>query len=186
MFNYQQSIRQKIRFGYYAVVVMIVGLSIFTYFELNFIEKKIMFGEAISEFFDTTLEIRRFEKNYFLYEKRSDFDENLQYVTKAQELIVTNSAAFAAVTSEGQVPALAANLEKYKDHMERYEKLNQQRAAGQNGDSASIAAIGKDHPEVRQGHHHQRRRYRKNGAEKPAGHAGAVRAVCSSFPLQSW
>lgn len=143
MFNYQQSIRQKIRFGYYAVVVMIVGLSVFTYLELNYLEKKIMFGEAISEFFDTTLEIRRFEKNYFLYEKRSDLDENLQYVTKAQELLATNSIAFAAVTSEGQVPALAANLEKYKDHMERYEKLNQRKTSQQYGESASIAAIEK-------------------------------------------
>ena len=143
MFTYKPSIRQKIRFGYYAVVVMIVGLSIFTYMELNFLEKKIMFGEAISEFFDTTLEIRRFEKNYFLYEKRSDFDENLRYVTKAQELLATNSIAFAAVTAEGQVPALAANLEKYKDHMERYEKLNRQRASRRNGESASIAAIEK-------------------------------------------
>ena len=143
MFTYKPSIRQKIRFGYYAVVVMIVGLSIFTYMELNYLEKKIMFGEAITEFFDTTLEIRRFEKNYFLYEKRSDLDENLRYVSKAQELLAVNSIAFAAVTSEGQVPALAANLEKYKDHMERYEKLNQRKTSRQYGESASIAAIEK-------------------------------------------
>jgi two-component system, NtrC family, sensor kinase len=143
MFTYKPSIRQKIRLGYYAVVVMIVGLSIFTYFELNFIEKKIMFGEAISEFFDTTLEIRRFEKNYFLYEKRSDLDENLRYVTKAQELLATNSIAFAAVTSEGQVPALTADLVKYKDLMERYEKLNRQKTSQRAGESSSIAAIEK-------------------------------------------
>jgi signal transduction histidine kinase len=111
--------------------------------ELNFLEKKIMFGEAISEFFDTTLEIRRFEKNYFLYEKRSDFDENLRYVTKAQELLATNSIAFAAVTSEGQIPSLTTNLEKYKDLMERYEKLNQQRTSQRAGERASIAAIEK-------------------------------------------
>ena len=143
MFSAQPSIRQKIRFGYYAVVVMIVGLSVFTYFELSFLEKKIMFGEAISEFFDTTLEIRRFEKNYFLYEKRSDFDENLSYVSKAQELLAANSAAFTAVTSEGQVPALAANLEKYRDHMERYERLNRRKTSRRDGESASITAIEK-------------------------------------------
>ena len=143
MFNYQQSIRQKIRFGYYAVVVMIVGLSIFTYIELNFLEKKIMYGEAISEFFDATLEIRRFEKNYFLYEKRPDFDENIRYVTKAQELLAANSIAFAAVTSEGQIPALVANLERYKDHMERYEKLIRQKATQPEGENASITAIEK-------------------------------------------
>lgn len=143
MFTYKPSIRQKIRLGYYAVVVMIVGLSIFTYLELNFLEKKIMFGEAISEFFDTTLEIRRFEKNYFLYEKRSDFDENLRYVTKAQELFAANRTAFATVTSEGQVPALAANLEKYKNLMERYEKMNLQKTSLQTGESLAIVAVEK-------------------------------------------
>jgi len=143
MFTYKPSIRQKIRFGYYAVVVMIVGLSIFTYMELNFLEKKIMFGEAISEFFDTTLEIRRFEKNYFLYEKRSDLNENLRYVTKAQELLAINGLAFVAVTSEGQIPALADNLIKYKDLMERYEMLNRQKAFRPARENASIAAIEK-------------------------------------------
>ncbi len=58
MFKYQPSIRQKITFGYYAILTLIIGLSIFTFIELRFMEKKIMFGEAISEFFDTTLEIR--------------------------------------------------------------------------------------------------------------------------------
>ncbi len=141
MFTYKPSLRQKIQFGYYAVVAMIVGLSIFTYMELNFVEKKIMFGEAISEFFDTTLEIRRFEKNYFLYEKRSDFNENLLYVTKARELLAANSSAFSAVTSEGQLPELAANLEKYKDLMERYEKLKQQRTFQGTEVNASTIAI---------------------------------------------
>ncbi len=141
MLIYKPSLRQKIRFGYYAVVAMIVGLSIFTYMELNFVEKKIMFGEAISEFFDATLEIRRFEKNYFLYEKRSDFNENLLYVTKARELLAVNSSAFAAVTSEEQLPELAANLEKYKDLMERYEKLIQQRTSRGAEINAATSAI---------------------------------------------
>jgi len=123
MINYQQSIRQKVRLGYYAVVIMIAGLSAFTYFELNFLEKKVMSGEAISEFFDTTLEIRRFEKNYFLYEQRSDYDETLQYVRRAGELFDANSAAFAAVAAPEQVIGLRNALERYRTLMERYEKL---------------------------------------------------------------
>jgi len=139
--KYKPSIRQKIRLGYYAVVAMIVGLSIFTFIELNYLEKKIMFGEAISEFFDTTLEIRRFEKNYFLYVKSSDFDENLRYVTKAQDLLSANSVAFAAVTAEGQVPALAANLDKYKLLMQRYEKLNQRESAHRSSENEATSAL---------------------------------------------
>ena len=123
MIKYRQSIRQKIRVGYYAVVVIIIALSGFTFLELNYLEKKIMFGEAISEFFDTTLEIRRFEKNYFLYEKRSDYEENIRYVIRADELLDANSAGFAALSSGDRVTALRADLRQYHGLMEQYEKL---------------------------------------------------------------
>lgn len=130
MKRYQQSIRQKVRFGYYAVVVMIVGLSAFTFLELNYLEKKIMSGEAISEFFDTVLEIRRFEKNYFLYEQRSDYDENLQFVTRAGELFDANISGFAAVASVDQVIGTRDGLKRYKGLMEQYEKLIRRQKRG--------------------------------------------------------
>ncbi|MHB8844584.1 MAG: sensor histidine kinase [Nitrospirota bacterium] len=123
MKKFQQSIRNKVRLGYYAVVVMIIGLSAFTFFELNFLENKIMSGEAISEFFDTALEIRRFEKNYFLYEQRSDYDENIEYVTRAGELFEANIAGFAAVASVDQIIGLRDDLLRYRTLMEQYEKL---------------------------------------------------------------
>ncbi len=121
--KYQSSIRQKIKIGYYAVVIMIVGLSAFTFIELNYLEKKIMSGEAISEFFDATLEVRRFEKNYFLYEQLSDYEENIRYVTRAGELFDANIAAFAAVETGDRIISLRDNLQLYKDLMGRYENL---------------------------------------------------------------
>jgi signal transduction histidine kinase len=122
--KYKQSIRQKVRLGYFAVVIMILGLSAFTLIEINYLEKKVIFGEVISEFFDTILEVRRFEKNYFLYEQRSDFEENIRYVSRAQELLEHNLPAFTAVASAGQVASLRDNMEKYKAVMELYERLN--------------------------------------------------------------
>ncbi len=123
MIRYRQSIRQKIRLGYYAVVVIIVGLSAFAFFELSYLEKKITVGEVISEFFDTALEVRRFEKNYFLYEQRSDYEENLRYVTRAGELLAANRSGFVALSSEDQATLLADDLRSYRDLMEEYEKL---------------------------------------------------------------
>ena len=140
MIKYRQSIRQKIRVGYYAVVVIIIALSVFTFLELNYLEKKIMFGEAISEFFDTALEIRRFEKNYFLYEKRSDFEENVRYVIRAGELLQANNAGFVTLLSIDLVNALRADLQRYQGLMEQYEKLirRQQR---QPADDDSVSKI---------------------------------------------
>ena len=138
MKRFRQSIRQKVRFGYYAVVIMIIGLSAFTFIELNFLEKKVVSGEAISEFFDTALEIRRFEKNYFLYEQRSDYDENLQYVKRAGELFNANLAGFAAVATTEQVIGLREGLLRYRELMEQYEKLIRRQQTRHTGSDSAL------------------------------------------------
>ena len=144
MFNYKPSIRQKITLGYYAIVAMMVGLTLFTFLELRYIEKKIMFGEAISEFFDTTLEIRRFEKNFFLYEQRSDYDENVSYVGKAQDFIDRNITGFTSVASSKQISTLQVSLKDYKDMMEQYAGLLRENTARKNMLSGKIRVTGKD------------------------------------------
>ncbi len=122
MLEFKPSIRQKITLGYYAIVIIILGLSIFTFVELSLVEKKIMFGEAISDFFDTTLEIRRFEKNFFLYAKEFDYEENVKYVARAQELIEVNIPGFNTIARPEQVETLRKNLAAYKVLMDRYSK----------------------------------------------------------------
>jgi signal transduction histidine kinase len=144
MFDYKPSIRQKITLGYYAIVAMIIGLTMFTFLELRYIEKKIMFGEAISEFFDTTLEIRRFEKNFFLYEQRSDYEENVKYVTRAQDFIDRNITGFTAVASSEQISTLQVSLKDYKDMMEQYAGLRRENTARKNMLAGKIRVTGKD------------------------------------------
>jgi len=144
MFNYHPSIRQKITLGYYAIVAMIIGLTVFTFLELRFIERKIIFGEAISEFFDTTLEIRRFEKNFFLYEERSDYDENVKYVSRAQDILDRNIVGFSALASSGQVSLLQDGLKTYRELMEQYAGTDERFAARRNILAGRIRVAGKD------------------------------------------
>jgi len=144
MFKYQPSIRQKITFGYYAILVIIVGLSIFTFMELRFMEKKIMFGEAISEFFDTTLEIRRFEKNYFLYNQESDYYENIEYVKKAQELLEKNIKGFETIADPLQISSLKNGLKIYKELMEENAGLNRRHNIQKTIMEGKIRKTGKD------------------------------------------
>lgn len=118
--KYQPSIRQKITVGYYVIVAVLAGLSIFTLMELRFLERKIIFGNVISEFFDSTLEIRRFEKNYFLYGKENDIRANIGYVIKAQDMLVNNEAGFIEIAGVEQTEQLKTGLFKYRQLMERY------------------------------------------------------------------
>jgi len=120
MFKYDSSIRQKIILGYYSIVAFIVGLSLFAFLELSFIEKKIMFGDIISEFFDTTLEVRRFEKNFFLYSQESDYIENVGYVKKAQDLLENNTRGFESIADPQQIAQLKENFRKYSELIDTY------------------------------------------------------------------
>ena len=114
------SLRQKITFGYYGIGALIVGLSLFAFVELRLIEGRVLAGERISEFFDTTLEIRRFEKNYFLYRESADAAENLAYVARAQRLLQDNFAEFSSLTGEARVTVLRDALERYSRLMAEY------------------------------------------------------------------
>jgi len=119
----QSSLRQKITFGYYgyyAMAALVVGLSLFTFMELRLIEGKINAGTRVTEFFNTTLEIRRFEKNYFLYRQEADFRENMGYIEKAQALIAQHGQDFNELTAPSGIAHLKSNLLNYRLLMEKY------------------------------------------------------------------
>ncbi len=118
--RYRPSLRQKITFGYYAIVPIIIALSVFSFVELRFFEKKLLFGKTIAELFNTTLEMRRFEKNFFLYNHESDYQESLNYVSEAQKSLEDNMAEFNTVARPMQTSMLLQNLKEYKKLMQQY------------------------------------------------------------------
>jgi two-component system NtrC family sensor kinase len=114
VFTYQSSIRQKITFGYYFGVMVIIGLSLFTLVELWYIEKKVRFGEVVNEFFEATLEMRRFEKNFFLYRKIDDYHENIRYIEKALEILDKNVSGYKNLAVSTELERLQNDLNKYR------------------------------------------------------------------------
>jgi len=121
--DYKRSIRRKITLGYYAGVAVILTLFVFIFSELILVEKKLMFGGVINEFFDMTLEMRRFEKNFFLYQQMSDYQENLQYVAKAQEILATNSSEYGNLVVPDRLKTLQIDLANYRTLVELYAGL---------------------------------------------------------------
>jgi len=120
---YQSSIRKKVTFGYYVGVAVIIGISVFTLIELWYIEEKVRFGEVVAEFFDTTLEMRRFEKNYFLYRQGKDYEENLQYVEKAIAILDENVSRYKNLTVSKQLNNLRDDLNAYQVLMKQFATL---------------------------------------------------------------
>jgi signal transduction histidine kinase len=134
------SLRQKVTFGYYALASLIVGLSLFAFFELRLIGDKIIAGGRIAEFFDATLEIRRFEKNYFLYRLEQDLTENREYISRAQDLLNGHRAAFVSLTGQEQPDELTRELERYAGLMQAYAASSPPRSENLEGE---IRQVGK-------------------------------------------
>lgn len=118
------SLRQKIIFGYSVIGALVIGLSLFSFFELQLLERKIAAGERIAEFFDISLEIRRFEKNYFLYRQATDLAENREYVGRARALLREHDPLFEALDEPARISRLADDLERYAALMNEYGRGN--------------------------------------------------------------
>jgi two-component system NtrC family sensor kinase len=143
MFNFPTSIRQKTIFGYYVGVAVIASLFIFTFFTYKLIEQKILFGEVVSELFDTTLEIRRFEKNYFLYEQESDFNKNIEYTIKAQDILASNIDKYKSLSIYPQLKTMNDNLQRYRKLMEQFPTLREKNSVEKQRQEYNIRESGK-------------------------------------------
>ncbi len=117
MAKFPSSIRQKVILGYVLSLTVIIAGTVFTYVNLGVIEEKVVFSNVISDFFDTILEMRRFEKNYFLYRKEDDYRENLRFVNRAKELVAGNKEGLKEFVSIVSVPEIEKALDEYKKFM---------------------------------------------------------------------
>jgi signal transduction histidine kinase len=143
MFKYEPSIRQKTILSFYIGVAVVIGLFIFTFFFFRVIDKKIMFREVISELFDTTLEIRRFEKNYFLYEQDSDFYKSIEYTKKAQAILDSNIEQYKTFSIYPQLKTMSHDLQEYKNLMEQVKTMRGEPGSEKQQQEEKIRETGK-------------------------------------------
>jgi two-component system, NtrC family, sensor kinase len=134
-----QSLRRKITVGYSIIAILVVALSLFSFFELRLMEQKIAAGGRIGEFFDTALEIRRFEKNYFLYRQNTDLAENGVYVERGLGLLRNHAELFESLGGKSRIEQLENDLERYGSLMTAYGQGTAAEPA-----AAAIRRLGKE------------------------------------------
>ena len=123
-------IRKKITYGFYLLLFLMVGSAVLTYVLVKRVEDQVAFSEVIEDFFNTTLELRRFEKNYFLYRQAKDFQENQFYWGQIRDIYENNAAALHQVVSSPETQQLARVIGAYKRHMGQLHAYYQQIAQG--------------------------------------------------------
>lgn len=118
LFGSRPSLRGKIAFAYAAIASLTLAISLFAYEELRLLEDKILLGERVSELFDTALEIRRFERNFFLYGQDADYRENVAYSTRMLGLLDSNARDFVTLGAGQRLAELRGELTRYRQAIE--------------------------------------------------------------------
>lgn len=112
---FPRSLRQKVILGYIIGLVLMLGVVLVNLTNLTNVRGIVLSGEKVSELFDTTLEIRRYEKNYFLYGKSEDYEELLTYLWKTERLIEKNSKEFSQFTDPQNISELRTDIQEYRE-----------------------------------------------------------------------
>jgi signal transduction histidine kinase len=130
----QASLQSKLTLGYLVIAVLTLGVSLYTFEKIRVVEQKILMGERVSELLESAMEIRRFERNYFLHGQEADHLENTQNIENMQRLLKKYQADFLLFGVPESVPALNRDLDIYRQLMDQY-------AQSQNSDAARRAQI---------------------------------------------
>jgi signal transduction histidine kinase len=110
---FPKSLRRKLVWGYIAAVVMIAAFMLLGWRNLGSLEQMVVAGDTVADLFDATLEVRRFEKNYFLYGTSRDHEELLSYLERAEVLL--GRPELLLFTGPSVVGDLRQSVNEYKD-----------------------------------------------------------------------
>jgi two-component system NtrC family sensor kinase len=116
----RHSLQGKITLGYYAVAAIILVASLFFVGELRTLEARVVLGQRATDLFNTVLEIRRFERNYFLHHQAADLEENGRYIAQAQDMLITNRSDFLAIVTPDRLAELRTLLGDYRGQMSAF------------------------------------------------------------------
>ena len=114
MIKKPRSLKQKLVLIYVITLVFMLSMIMVNWYNMRNVENMVVSGEIISDLFDTSLEIKRFEKNYFLYNKEEDYQELSIYLNKAESLLLFNKSQFTLFTSNRIISDLNADISEYR------------------------------------------------------------------------
>lgn len=118
------SIQKKITYSFSAFLVLVTATAVIFYSLVHQVEKKLYLVEVINNFLNLTLELRRYEKNYFLYHLQEDYDDNIEYLDRLLDTIELNKDIFVTLQTRILDDQPDVFLVAYKEKMDRLHILN--------------------------------------------------------------
>ena len=91
--------------------------------DLNTAEEKFKFMEHAYQLDNIILEVRRYEKNFLLYNTPEALEENIEYLVKAEKIVVTIYEQMKKITATPMVKELEESIHNYHDSFRQLSKL---------------------------------------------------------------
>lgn len=119
------SIRKKILLAF-AMYMVISGLIwLLSYHSQYILNQKIQIIERKYDLFNTILEARRYEKNYFLTFDQKNIKQALTYVTEAEDILRSILAKYIKYTLAKNLDERITELDEYKDSLVNLLKMQE-------------------------------------------------------------
>lgn len=110
------SIRHKIIIGVGAVYLFMAATIMGSYYFMRQLERKVSILEDVSKLEESVLEVRRFEKNYFLYHDSQSLRTVDYHLARVKQLLDRNVGIIQTLTSK-------AATEEFRRDLGEYERL---------------------------------------------------------------
>lgn len=114
------SLRGKITSAYVALVVGIVALGVIAYLDLLFLERQVTEGEVVSELKASVLEMRREEKNLFLYSDVTALLRADEYAVASLEILEAYNSALDAIIKDSDLAVTVETLKRYRHLLDQW------------------------------------------------------------------
>ncbi len=111
------SLRGKITSAYVALVAGTVVLAVIAFLDLLFLERQVTEGEVVSDLKDAVLEMRREEKNLFLYKDNGASIRADEYAVSALDLMRGYKASLGEIMGRPEPSILIENMDAYRGNL---------------------------------------------------------------------
>jgi signal transduction histidine kinase len=133
------SLRGKITSTYILLVLVILLLGIITFVDLLFLERQVREGEVVSDLKDSVLEMRREEKNLFLYSDPQALIRAQQYAAASLVILQDQATTLDAILPDANLSVTSRSLKKYRELLSRW---NTASSAEREGLQKEIRVVG--------------------------------------------
>ena len=114
------SLRNKILSAYgYSKLAMLV-FAIVVFFDLHYLNRQIETGQVVTDFREVTLEMRRIEKNLFLYRDTTSYEQLMAHVDSAENAFAKGRIAFRTIIGAAGLQRIESLLARYRSVLDRY------------------------------------------------------------------